>query len=59
MVMAQGFTQEQVQSIIEDIDGSSLIDEKTKKYTKICFASDQSQQQKLKLLQQPDKALQV
>jgi alkylhydroperoxidase family enzyme len=31
MVMAQGFTQEQVQSILEDIDGSSLIDEKTKK----------------------------
>jgi alkylhydroperoxidase family enzyme len=31
MVMAQGFTQEQVQSILEDIDGSLLIDEKTKK----------------------------
>ena len=31
MVMAQGFTQEQVQSILEDIDGSSLIDEKTKR----------------------------
>lgn len=31
MVMAQGFTREQVQSILEDIDGSSLIDEKTKK----------------------------
>ena len=30
MVMAQGFTQEEVQSIIEDIDGSSLIDDKTK-----------------------------
>ena len=31
MVMAQGFTQEQVHAILEDIDGSSLIDEKTKK----------------------------
>ena len=31
MVMAQGFTQDQVQSILEDIDGSTLIDEKTKK----------------------------
>lgn len=31
MVMAQGFTQEQVKAILEDIDGSSLIDEKTKK----------------------------
>jgi len=31
MVMALGFTQEQVQSILEDIDGSLLIDEKTKK----------------------------
>ena len=31
MVMAQGFTQEQVQGILEDIDGSSLIDEKTKR----------------------------
>jgi alkylhydroperoxidase family enzyme len=31
MVMAQGFTQEQVQAILEDIDGSSLIDQKTKK----------------------------
>jgi len=31
MVMAQGFTREQVQSILEDIDGSSLIDDKTKK----------------------------
>ena len=31
MVMAQGFTQEQVESILEDIDGSSLIDEKTKR----------------------------
>ena len=30
MVMAQGFTQDQVQSILEDIDGSSLIDDKTK-----------------------------
>ena len=30
MVMAQGFTQEEVQSIIEDIDGSPLIDDKTK-----------------------------
>ena len=31
MVMAQGFTQEQVQSILEDIDGSTLIDDKTKR----------------------------
>ena len=31
MVMAQGFTQEQVQSIIADVDGSDLIDTKTKK----------------------------
>ena len=31
MVMAQGFTQEQVQSIINDVDGSDHIDIKTKK----------------------------
>jgi alkylhydroperoxidase family enzyme len=31
MVMAQGFTQEEVQSILENIDGSSLIDDKTKR----------------------------
>ena len=31
MVMTQGFTQDQVQRILEDIDGSSLIDEKTKR----------------------------
>jgi len=31
MVMTQGFTQDQVKSIIEDVDGSSLIDDKTKK----------------------------
>ena len=30
MVMAQGFTQDQVQGILEDIDSSSLIDDKTK-----------------------------
>ena len=30
MVMAQGFTQDQVQSILENIDGSTLIDDKTK-----------------------------
>ena len=30
MVMAQGFTQEQVRSIIDDVDGSDLIDAKTK-----------------------------
>jgi len=30
MVMAQGFTQDQVKSIIEDIDGSALIDDKAK-----------------------------
>ena len=31
MVMAQGYTQEQVQSILENIDGSPLIDDKTKR----------------------------
>jgi uncharacterized peroxidase-related enzyme len=31
MVMAQGFTLDEVQSILKDIDGSSLIDDKTKK----------------------------
>ncbi len=31
MVMAQGFTQEEVQSILENIDGSTLIDDKTKR----------------------------
>lgn len=31
MVMAQGFTREQVKSIIDDVDGSGLIDTKTKK----------------------------
>ena len=31
MVMAQGFTQEEVRAILEDVDGSSLIYEKTKK----------------------------
>lgn len=31
MVMAQGFSKEQVQSILEDIEGSSLIDAKVKK----------------------------
>ena len=31
MVMAQGFTREQVRSIIENVDGSDLIDTKTKK----------------------------
>lgn len=30
MVMAQGFTQDQVKSILDDIDGSSLIDDKVK-----------------------------
>jgi alkylhydroperoxidase family enzyme len=30
MVMAQGFTQEQVESILENIDESPLIDDKTK-----------------------------
>jgi len=30
MVMAQGFTQEQVKSILDDVDGSDLIDAKTK-----------------------------
>ena len=31
MGMAQGFTREQVKSIIDDVDGSELIDTKTKK----------------------------
>ena len=31
MVMAQGFTQEDVQSILGDVEGSTLIDDKTKK----------------------------
>ena len=31
MVMAQGFTQEQVKSILDDVDGSDLIDAQTKK----------------------------
>lgn len=30
MAMAQGFTQDQVKSILEDVKGSSLIDEKAK-----------------------------
>lgn len=30
MVMAQGYTQEEVESILEDVEGSTLIDEKTK-----------------------------
>lgn len=30
MVMAQGYTREEVSSILQDIDGSGLIDEKTK-----------------------------
>lgn len=30
MVMAQGFTQEEVKSIIEDVEGSTLIDDRTK-----------------------------
>jgi alkylhydroperoxidase family enzyme len=31
MVMAQGFSQEQVKSILDDVDGSDLIDAKAKK----------------------------
>lgn len=31
MVMAQGFTQEEVQSILADVDGSDRIDAKTKR----------------------------
>jgi hypothetical protein len=31
MAMAQGFTKEQIQGILEDVDGSSLIDDKTKR----------------------------
>ena len=30
MVMAQGLTQDQVESILDNIDGSALIDDKTK-----------------------------
>ncbi len=30
MVMAQGFTQDQVKDILDNIDGSTLIDDKTK-----------------------------
>lgn len=30
MVMAQGYTQEQVASILEDVEGSQLIDDRTK-----------------------------
>ena len=30
MVMAQGYTQEEVASILENVEGSTLIDEKTK-----------------------------
>lgn len=30
MAMAQGFTEEQVKSILEDVKGSSLLDEKTR-----------------------------
>jgi alkylhydroperoxidase family enzyme len=30
MVMAQGFTREQVKSVLDDVDGSDLIDVKTK-----------------------------
>jgi alkylhydroperoxidase family enzyme len=31
MVMAQGFTREQVKSILDDVDGSDLIDAQTKR----------------------------
>lgn len=31
MAMAQGFTQEQVKAILEDVDGTDLIDDKTKR----------------------------
>ena len=34
MAMAQGLTKEQVKSILDDIDGSTLIDDKTKKILK-------------------------
>ena len=30
MVMAQGYTREEVESILEDVEGSTLIDEQTK-----------------------------
>ncbi len=30
MVMAQGYSREEVESILEDVEGSTLIDEKTK-----------------------------
>jgi len=32
MVMAQGFSQDQVKGILEDIDGSTLIDDKPKNF---------------------------
>jgi alkylhydroperoxidase family enzyme len=35
MVMAQGFTREQVKSIIDDVEGSGLIDAKTKKLLRL------------------------
>ena len=35
MVMAQGFTREQVKSIIDDVEGSDLIDAKTKKLLRL------------------------
>ena len=31
MVMAQGFTRDQVQEILEDVEGTKLIDDKTRK----------------------------
>ena len=31
MAMAQGLTQDEVKAILDDVDGTSLIDEKTKK----------------------------
>ena len=31
MVMAQGFSREQVRSILDDVDGSAIIDTKTKR----------------------------
>lgn len=42
MVMAQGFSQEEVKSILDDVDGSSLIDIKTRKLLNLAKIITQS-----------------
>ena len=42
MVMAQGFTQEEVQGILDNIDGSPLIDDKTKRLLRLSEVVTQS-----------------